>query len=300
MKHEHHNHPKGSTAPTILLAGSILLSSALVCWLPRIFSGSKLVRKYFPLANVFAGGVQLATIIVDLIPHMIMTGDAHHHGHHKEDLYPFIAVGLCFLALLGIETLFLHQSNEKPVENAHAHHQGCKHSHGQPHSETHSESLGTCSTGAITHSKTKANALLSLLGITVHSFLEGLSVEASAEHMPRIGGLMLHKVLESFAVGAAIHATIFSFVSKAVLIWIYSLLTPLAILLKETEWMAGISKFSVWANAMCLGALMFVVFFEVVGHSFHGGKDKVQKMAGISAGYLLGSVAIVMAHTHSH
>lgn len=307
--------PSDRMMPMVIFASSILSISLAACILPRLLANNKLVRKYFPLANVFTGGIQLATIIADLLPEMCIKGEEH----NTNDIYPFITAGASFILLLAIDTLLLHPSDE---EHKHHHeselktietHDGCENHEGceshkgcedhegcAEHQHSH-KSFGTCNTGAIAKSETKRKALILLFAISIHSFPEGLSINPSKVQIARTVGLILHKVLESFAIGAALHDSVFSLTSKVTLMCLYSLLTPIAIVFRSMEWLRSIGSIEQWANALCLGALLFVVFFEIIGHSFHGGSGKVQKIAGITAGYTLGCIAIVLAHSnHCH
>lgn len=305
-----HDYPIPSTFTNIIVPFSILLASMISCLLPRILSNSKTVRKYFSMINVFNAGLQLSTIIVDLIPHMSLS-KGH---HHTSDLYPFIASGVCFIALVAIDSIFLHPSEEEQAKSCnketaqHSHHSKCSHDHSlsQPEEQVHQhggdchESLGTCNTNAISKSQTRTKALLYLLAISVHSFFEGLGFEIDTKHIPLLAGLIFHKILESFAIGTSVHESIFSNNSKMFLLLTYSILTPAAIMLKGLSVFSKHAALNQWAVSLCLGALMFVVFFEVIGHSFHGGKDNIRKVFSISLGYVLGCTAIILAHGHDH
>lgn len=275
----------GFTVPLLILVVSIVSS-----FLPRVLATSQMFKEYFSVVNVFTAGLQLATILLDLIPHMSM--NAHSH-HHKEDLYPLLASGFCFLLLLAIDSIFLH-SEKKEHKKDHHHTQNCTHQ-----KECH-ENLGTCNTAAIANSKSKKEAVLFLLAISIHSFLEGLALETDLKHIPLLAGMLFHKVLESFAIGTSMHHSVFSNASKLSLLLVYSLLTPAAILIKNLSFITQFKNIQSWFNGFCLGALLFVVFFEVIGHSFHGGKHNYKKVFSICLGYLIGSAAIILGHSHGH
>lgn len=272
----------------LAVSAVIFLSSFLACFLPKFLGNTLLIKEYFPVVNVFTAGLQLATMTVDLIPHMGLKNGAH---LHENDFYPFVAIGFCFLSLVAIDSIFLH----KEAKHEHSNGKACAGDH-----HHHKESLGTCNTNAITNSKTKTQALLFLLAISIHSFLEGLALNIDAKRIPLLAGLLFHKILESFAVGTSTHHSIFSKNSKVSLLFIYSLFTPIAILARNMKIFTAFANAQQWFNALCLGALMFVVFFEVIGHSFHGGKNTKKKILSIFLGYTLGSAAIVLAHGHDH
>lgn len=309
----------------LLIPTFIFLASFLSCLLPRLLSNSKIVRKYFSLVNVFTAGLQLATIIVDLIPHMNLKKGAHFHG---SDLYPFVATGICFILLLSIDSIFLHshsstekiseKKNEQTSEHKHVHGSNCKHNHTSnansnisahnantcnhdDHENHCHENLGTCNTNAISKSQTKTKAILLLLAISIHSFFEGFAMDVNSKHIPLLAGIFFHKILESFAIGSSINQSIFSGYSKIFLFLIYSILTPLSVFIRGSDIFSKNYSLQQWGNGLCLGALMFVVFFEVIGHSFHGGKDNIKKVFAISLGYVLGCTSIILAHgEHDH
>lgn len=293
------------------LSASIFVVSVAATMLPKVLSKSKFVKRYFGYITVFTAGLQLSTILVDLIPHMASGHHDHHHNHTASEFYPYIACGLCFLFLLAIDSIFLHNdihSHGEDATDAHSHEKAIEKSSSQEgrtiHSHSHSgegchDTVGTCNTSVISKSKTKTEGVLFLLAISIHSFFEGLPVTADAKHLPLLAGLFFHKMLESFAIGVSVFHSVFSPSVKILLLIVYSSLTPLAILIKDVEFFANSVVAKEWFTALCVGSLMFVVFFEMIGHSFHGGRNMVKKMCIITGGYLLGCVSIVLAHTEA-
>lgn len=307
------DHSSGETSersPNFTLSASVFAVSLVAAILPKVLSKSRIVKKYFGYMTVFTAGLQLSTILVDLIPHMASGLHDHHHEHKASDFYPHIASGLCFLFLLGIDSIFLHNDghkedscSHKAAERSHHHEHSIRETEHNCSHETSQgchDTVGTCNTSAISTSKTKIEGILFLLAISIHSFFEGLTVTADLKHLPLITGLFFHKILESFAIGVSVFDSIFSQSAKYLFLVIYSLLTPLAILFKDIELFANSSLMREWFTALCTGSLMFVVFFEMIGHSFHGGKNMISKMWIIIIGYLLGCTSIVLAHAESH
>lgn len=313
---------------------SVSLGAAL---LPKRMSKSRAFMSYIPIMTVFSTGIQLSSVI-DIMMHMNTPS-----GSHEHDMLPNFAAGLCFLLLLGIDSIFLHGSKEgksktekdatgnaglnnnvvvkdgipafetnqsslsvhKGCENhvdheedeSHHHHETSAHSHGA------CESIGTCNTSVISKSKTKMQAMTAILAISIHSFFEGFAVTNDLiRKFAFIFGLVSHKFVESFSIGNSLNNSIFSNSAKLILILSYSLLTPLAIVLRNSHFIAPFLKDynTKWFDAMCLGSLFFVVFYEAIGHTFHGGIHMKRKMAAIVIGYLIGCLTIFMAHGHSH
>lgn len=306
---EDHSVPKGSEngCPfSFKLPGSIFIVSVVATMLPKMLSKSRFVKRYFGYITVFTAGLQLSTILVDLIPHMA-SGHHHHHEHNISELYPHIASGLCFLLLLAIDSIFLHndrhdhestaeRSNSQKASAPHNHDEEAGHSHHREGDQGCHDTVGTCNTSAISRSKTKTEGVLFLLAISIHSLFEGLAVTADLRHLPLLTGLLFHKMLESFAIGVSVFGSSFSLSVKILLLVIYSSLTPLAILIKDMEFFANSAAAKEWFTALCIGSLIFVVFFEMIGHSFHGGKNMVKKICIITGGYLIGCTSIALAH----
>lgn len=324
---------------SVSIAIVVLVSSFLSCLIPKYLSNLKMVRKYFSLINVFTAGLQLATIVVDLIPHMTYSES---HSHSLSKTLPFVSIGAFFIALLSIDALFLHSEHKSSCHSTgketqqsdvdtktsshqhsncshtHNHQDHAQHSHSHEHtncSHTHKhrdhhnavvenechENIGTCNTSAISGSTSKTQALLMLLAVSVHSFFEGFAVESGASHLPLLMGLLLHKILESIAVGNSISLSKFDNWTQIFLITAYSLLTPTSILIRDLKMFKSNPAVQMWFYSFCLGSLMFVVFYEVIGHSFHGGKNTGKKICSISLGYLLGCIAVILAHSeHGH
>lgn len=314
--HKNKENPNG-----VGLALTIFSISLISCFLPKVLSNSKIIRRYFPIVNLFSAGLQLATIVVDLIPHL-------NPKQHTHNFYPYVSIGLCFLTLISIDLIFLHnessnkESSNKESSNKESghkesgcnhnitscghNHNGSSHNHSGPsHSHnmsscSHDNNLGTCNTAAISTSKSKSQALLFLLAISIHSFFEGLPVSCTSKNMSLLTSLISHKILESFSIGNSVEQSKFSGMSKTILVTFYSMLTPSAILIGNHPVVKSIDNVKTWFNALCMGSMMFIVFYEGIGHGFHNGKDTVKKLAGIYSGFIAGSAAIIAAHSDHH
>lgn len=286
--------------------------SLLFCIAPRLVSQYKLVRRVYPFITIFTAGVQLSTILVDLIPHMTGGGHSHDHSHggdsHEHShgsMGPFVLIGGIFIALLALDTMFLHGKGEKhdhthdrEQDHEHTHGDDNTHDHAHSHSHEHEHSLGTCNTAAISASASKLQAVLTLLAISVHSFFEGLAIGASeSEGWTYLAGLLLHKILESFAISIAVFRSSLSLGVVYALILFYSLLTPLGIVFSALMTEDG-AAIGIWFTALSLGSMMFIVFIEMIGHSFPTSKNQFSKLLCLSAGYTIGSAAIVVGHCH--
>lgn len=317
------------------ISTSVFAVSVLAGALPVLSSkyiGEKRVEKYRILLNVFTGGMQLATILVDLIPHMVTD---ENHSHDSNHLYPFALVGALFLVLLGIDHLYIHKGSDHKHIETHEEHLEiqksafncaesqdsaskvktcCSKNHKSEQSasvEKQSEAVvvpakgksfhsGGCCGSTLSKSNSFGNALLRISAISVHSFFEGFAVNSGTNKLPLLFGLMLHKLLESFNVAVALSDLQFSYSKKVLLFLFYAILTPLSISLQGLSFISNFPIVQLWCNALCLGALLFVVFYEIITPSFRNQSNPMMKMSSITLGYALSCLAIIFAHSEGH
>lgn len=256
--------------------------------------------------------------------------------HKLSHMGPYIASGAIFLVLLAIDSIYLHgkghvhKNSKKSAGHKHSHisskedhnhhvHGECTHENividhlddidnaeetskkiitSVTEKENHCGQFGSCNTSAISTSKTKATALISLFAISFHSIFEGLAINTQNLSFTLFFGLLLHKILESFSVGSSVLDSVFSFRSKIILIFIYSMLTPIFIFFRGLPLLSDNKILSHYFNGLCIGSLFFVIFYECIGHIFHNGKDAIRKNISITGGYVLGCIAVVLGHDH--
>ncbi|KAF7683227.1 Protein zntC [Astathelohania contejeani] len=145
---------------------------------------------------------------------------------------------------------------------------------------------------------TQAQALLFVIALSMHSFLEGLGIptKTNIELLWYMIGLLGHKWVEAFALGVSIMISNFSQRTILYLLILYSALTPLGALfsllaisiLKNSEYfkigemvMTGISS----------GSFFYIGFIEMLNSEFNFDKENKRavklKMAAIFLGFLL-------------
>jgi len=300
----------------------IAFGSLSFCFLPRVIAKTTSFRDSYAHITVFTAGLQLATMLVDIIPHMTNPHDSHDKSHaehthtHSEHNHgpkgPFILTGIVFIFLLAVDVLVLHSKKSHSHDdknnssnNQHSHDQDDEAHHNENSShmnEFHSEhkhgscgeNIGTCNTATLSKSKSKLQALITLMAISIHSFFEGLAVDSAKIQSSYNVGLILHKFLESFSVGASIFDSSFTLSTNSQLVIIYSFLTPFGIvcgnILREKS-----MKFAPYFHAASLGSMLFVVFIEMIGHSFSGRKNEV-KLLSLASGYVIGCAVIDQVH----
>ncbi|AFN83730.1 putative divalent heavy-metal cationtransporter [Encephalitozoon romaleae SJ-2008] len=310
----------------ILFAVIIFSSSLLVCLSPKIITSLKVVRKVFPFLTLLTAGFLLGVQLLELSPHMVSDcheHKGHNHGHHTHEspMLGFFTAGLSFIFLLAIDTIVLkHKHCEEEEKKKHTHDTEC---HGNdphrristrgnnhvpkpgekaldtPASGKEAERLGCCDpSGAIKNTSSRTQVFIYILGISIHSFFEGLAFNS----IDKIGslemGLILHKVLESFALGVPLFTSGFNFSTGLILALFYSSLTPIGIMIGSAPGFFGHTIKNIF-KGLALGSIMFMVSIEMIPPMFN--HPKVSRIHGILTlliGYLSSAVVIHCSHPH--
>lgn len=279
----------------IIVALIILLVSFCFCYLPIYASSFNRLRKHFQFISACAVGLLLAVLILDITPHVILGpcighnhkdshGDGHSHKysheHNHKPPYKYknsslIMSGIAFITLLSIDTLFLHHGEcETSVRNKQK--TECVEKYDHNHDEIYNESpesLGLCNTSSIKNSKSVIQALIFVMAISIHSFLEGLAVKRSGNKFSSYDfALIVHKILESIGLSISIQQTKFSPKVFFLLFTIFSISTPFAMLMSVMI-RPDTLLFSL-ANGAAMGSVLFIVFVEMIPSLFHGHTSK--------------------------
>ncbi|KAF7702758.1 Zinc transporter 7 [Cucumispora dikerogammari] len=288
---------------TILIAGVILTASFLFCYFPIYVSSFKKLRKHFQFISAAAVGLLLAVLLIDIIPHVIL-GPCHnktenlHHGHthetheththeththgHKYKNHALLTSGITFMFLLAIDTLFLHHG-ECETSTKKKQKSECKDTSTHDHDEIYNESpesLGLCNTSSIKQTKTVLQALIFVGAISIHSFLEGLAANRSKTKTGISSyevALVVHKILESIGLSISIQQTAFSKTVFFMLFSLFSIATPVAMLL--SVWLRPDTLIFCLANGAAMGSVIFIVFVEMIPSLFHGHTNKSKRVS---------------------
>lgn len=180
------------------------------------------------------------------------------------------------------------------------------HSHDHKHKDFHLE--GSCNTSALKNKKGKLQAIIFIIALSIHSLFEGLAIKASSSGWLDIGifeiGIIIHKALESFALGFTICMADFTQTYKIILMTVYSTLTPLGIFI---GYFFRIIKFSKEAfkvkhiinascNGLALGSILFIVCVEMIPPNFHSKGADFTKISVLTFSYLLTATLIYLSH----
>jgi zinc transporter ZupT len=227
-------------------------------------------------------------------------GDEHKdHGHGGFAVGSFWA-GVSFLILLAVDRLFMH-SHARDHDHGHSHGTGgmkeaaelppkeCRdvecggiiHSADPEEDDCascHSEDLmGGCHMDGLDERSSKTQALVFVLALSLHSFLEGLGVatKSSKEQLLLyLVSLFAHKWLEAFALGVNVMNANFTASIATMLVIFYAILTPAGIFLGM-----GFAKLTVdgpyalytmqCLNGLAVGSFLFVSCIEMIPPEFH-------------------------------
>jgi len=250
-----------------------------------------------------------------------------HHDHDNSSMLGFLVAGFSFIFLLGIDTIVLkhkHCDEERDKEK-HSHSHEDEHHNCDGHLEQQikmnindnkttitkpvtvqkveipeksTERLGCCDTSMIKNTSSRTQVFIYVLGISIHSFFEGLAFKS----VDKIGsleiGLIFHKVLESFALGIPLFTSGFKLAGGLILATFYSSLTPIGIVIGASFGSINDKIMSVF-NGLALGSIMFMVFIEMIPSVFdHSKGDPFYKILTLFFGYLMSATVIYLSHTH--
>lgn len=291
-------------------AAAIFLSSLGVCLIPKVMTTLGIIKRMFPFLTLTTAGFLLGVQLMELSPHILQSCHGHGEEHKEETAHPhdgssmagFFVAGLSFIFLLGIDTIVLkHKHCDEELEREKHRHEEDTHSH--QHGE-HSregekagdERLGCCDTNAIRNMSSKTQVFIYILGISIHSFFEGLAFNS----VDKIGsleiGLVFHKVLESFALGVPLFTSGLGFGSSLGLAVFYSALTPAGMVIGASHPSQRVKSIF---NGLALGSIMFIVSVEMIPPMFNHSKGRpFFKILTLLAGYLLSGVVIGSSHVH--
>lgn len=319
----------------------IFTLSFVFCLLPKAIKKVDKLSKIFPILTLASAGFLLAVLLLDFIPHMFPhehvvlnntpskhTHNAsqnccnHTHAHddhdqaHYNTIVGMVCAGLSLLGLIGIDQCIIKHDHceESHDEHLHdTHHEHVHHFHSENIQQSNicnelesedfiNQDIGCCNTKMLKNTESKTKALIYIFSISIHSFFEGLAMKKSTFTSYEFG-IILHKILESFAIGMTLFNSAFSFLVCLLMNAFYSFLTPLGMFISRyfgsNLFQIGKVPISVIFNGLALGSLMFIVFLEMIPGAFHKKGNKSLKMLGLVLGFVL-SASLIVLTGHSH
>ncbi|PJF18818.1 hypothetical protein PSACC_01328 [Paramicrosporidium saccamoebae] len=265
------------------------------------------------------------------------SGSGHDHDHQEGFAWGPFSAGISFLFLLAIDRLFMH-SHSHDHDHGHEHGSSIKLNNdkkemeqvlqpnaaqcmdiecgGKIHSadpenddcaSCHSEDLmGGCHMDGLDVKSSKTQAIVFVIALSMHSFLEGLGL-ATKNTKPKIMlyiiSLFAHKWLEAFALGVNVMNANFSRMYAFLLISFYALLTPLGIVLgmlfEHITTGGPYAELTMMIlNGLALGSFLFVSCIEMIPPEFHKKTRYTPwKFLALFLGFLL-MAAVSILHSH--
>lgn len=162
---------------------------------------------------------------------------------------------------------------------------------------------GSCNTTALRDQKGTIQAIIFIIALSLHSLFEGLAMSSESVGLFEVG-IVIHKALESFALGFTISIAEFTKLQKIILMTIYSILTPVGIFINSVLKTLSHNSKSTFCNhliistcnGLALGSILFIVCIEMIPPNFHSKGANLIKILTLAGGYLLTNVFIFFAH----
>lgn len=191
---------------------------------------------------------------------------------------PVLATGLSFFLLFIISKLYIERVDAKDQDS-------------------------------IPEDASKGQALVFILALSLHSFMEGLGMGSKQDQklVWYIVSILVHKWLEAIILGASVLTSALPSKISFVLLLVYSSLTSLGALIGKrlsqgALTAAGPSYLMLAMDGVAAGSFFYIGFVEMVGNEFQTSAGKntrretVQKILSMFSGYLAITSVILFAH----
>lgn len=159
---------------------------------------------------------------------------------------------------------------------------------------------GNNDSDSLPENATKTQAIVFVLALSLHSFLEGLGipVKSGSGLLWYIAGLFGHKWIEAFALSVSIHTSGFKHGYVVFLLLFYSFLTPLGTMvgyfiissMKNNKHFALVECI---LNGIACGSFFYIEFIEMLISEFQNGKKHISKLIYVISGFVVMSVASI-------
>lgn len=231
----------------------------------------------------FWAGVSFLVLLA--IDRLFMHSHSHDHDHgHGHSTNSNLKLSKSNEKVLMKELSIISQDQQSPSSYPQCHDVECG---GKVHSadpenddcaSCHSEDLmGGCHMDSLNAHSSKTQALVFVIALSLHSFLEGLGMatkKSKEQLFLYLISLFAHKWLEAFALGVNVLNAQFSTASSFMLISFYAMLTPLGIVLgiffERLTLNGPYAAFTFQClNGLAVGSFLFVSCIEMIPPEFH-------------------------------
>uniref|UniRef100_A0A3Q3B8G5 Solute carrier family 39 member 1 n=1 Tax=Kryptolebias marmoratus TaxID=37003 RepID=A0A3Q3B8G5_KRYMA len=259
-------------ALVVLLIATLLFGFAPLC----IVRGAGHVRRrWLSLISCFAGGVFLATCLLDLLPDYLQGISGLNFP------LPEFIVAMGFFLVLVLEQIvldFKDRSSSQQEEGHHHHRRGSVESEGHLHADLDSQSA--------------LRAFILVFSLSLHSVFEGLAVgllEEDEEILEICLALLIHKSIISFSLSFQLSQNRLrrSVVSGCVLL--FAVMSPLGIALgvglTETKTSPRHQLACSSLEGLATGTFIYITFMEILPHELSSTRSRIPKVAMMLLGF---------------
>lgn len=284
-------------SPTLLLVFYcvlILLGSLAGGWIPLLV---RLTHTRLQLAMSFVGGAMLGVGVLNLLPH------AFYELENIQQTVGWLMIG--FLVMFFIERVFHFHHHDVPGEDEHDH--DCGHDHDRAHAGHGHEG-----------SRPKLGWGAALVGLSLHSTLDGVALAASVAAESEAGGgtgwaglvvflvVFLHKPFDSMTLGTLMALDGRSSIAKHLVNSLFALAIPLGAILFQlgATTLGGIQhQFVGCALAFAAGTFLCISTSDLLPELQFHSHDKFKLSAALIVGLALAYGLTVLeesGHDHGH
>lgn len=292
-------------ALVVLLSVTLLFGFAPLCIVRGAGSccvDTDLRRRLLSLISCFAGGVFLATCLLDLLPDYLQGINEAFHSAGITLHFPLpefiIAMGFFLVLVLEQILLALKDQSSPHVEEHRAllvdssvqadDRNGRRHSHRRRGSDA--------STGSHFHvdfgSQSALRAFILVFSLSLHSVFEGLAVgllEEGKEVLEICLALMIHKSIISFSLAFKLSQGRLRRSVVAGCLLLFAVMSPLGIgmgiALTETKASPQHQLARCTLEGLAAGTFIYITFMEILPHELSSSRNRILKVAMLQVGF---------------
>ncbi|CAL8248808.1 unnamed protein product [Lota lota] len=291
------------------LLSSPLLFGFLPLWVVRRAGGMSLhperQRRWMSLASCFAGGVFLATCLLDLLPDYLegMTQAFNTAGLKSKFPLPEFIMAMGFFLVLVLEQLVLAFQEPERAPASEEHRSllvdsgvQSRASNGRRHSPPHHQGEAEGGGGGLSRvdvtPRSALRAFVLVFSLSLHSALEGLAaglLEDGAQVPGVCGALLIHKGIVSFSLSLKLVQARLRRPAVAGCVLLLAATSPLGIGLGLALTATRASPQHLLARStlegMAAGAFAYITFLEVLPHGLSSARDRLPRVGMLLLGF---------------
>ncbi|XP_034005421.1 zinc transporter ZIP1-like [Trematomus bernacchii] len=250
-------------------------------------------RRLLSLISCFAGGVFLATCLLEQLPDYLQSIEEAFSsaGVTLQFPLPEFIMAMGFFLVLVLEQVILAFKDQPQMNECHAL---------LPNSSVNSHRHGASeeSGGSLFHVDLSAQSALRsfvlVFSLSLHSVLEGLAVGLQEIYVARqvlTLGLMVHKSIISFSLACTLSRGRLQLPLVAGCLLLFAAMLPLGLglgsALSETKAprQHRLARFTL--QGLAAGSFLYITFMEILPHELGSGGNRIPRVASLLAGFAL-------------